>query len=225
MSRVVVFDVMETLLDLSPLDKHFRRAFGDKSARQLWFGQMLQIAMTMTITGAYEDFSKLGEAALKMTAAQKGIVVSADDRKAILEEIKQLPPHGDVRDALQSLRAAGNRVVALTNSTEKVARKQLHSAGVADHFEKILSVDSVKRYKPAREPYEYAASQLRVQTSEILMVAAHAWDVAGAMAAGCRAAFVQRPGKSLNPLGKKPEFVVKDLGDLVRRLGRLARAT
>jgi len=216
--------VIETLLDLSPLDKHFRRAFGDKSARQLWFGQMLQIAMTMTITGAYEDFSKLGEAALKMTAAQKGTVVSADDRKAILNEIKQLRPHPDVRDALQSLRAAGNRVAALTNSTEKVARKQLQSAGVADHFEKIHSVDSVKRYKPAREAYEYAASQLRVQTSEILMVAAHAWDVAGAMAAGCRAAFVQRPGKSLNPLGKKPEFVVKDLGDLVRRLGRAAPA-
>lgn len=220
MSGVIVFDVIETLLDLSPLDKHFRRAFGDKSARQLWFGQMLQIAMTMTMTGTYEDFSKVGEAALKMTAAQKGIDLAADDRKAILEEIKQLPPHSDVREALQSLRSGGMRIAALTNSTEKVVRKQLQAAGIDGNFERILSVDSVKQYKPSRLAYEYAARELGVSASDILLVAAHAWDVAGAMAVGSKAAFVQRPGKSLNPLGKKPDYVVRDLTELAQKLGR-----
>lgn len=224
MTRVIVFDVIETLLDLSPLDKHFRRVFGDKSARQVWFAQMLQIAMTMTITGAYEDFSRVGEAALKMTAAQKGADLSAEDRKAIMEEIKQLPPHPDVRDALQSLRAGGMRVAALTNSTEKVVKKQLQTGGIAAGFDSILSVDSVKKYKPAREAYDYAAGQLGVSTSDILLVAAHSWDVAGAMAAGCRAAFVQRPGKTLSPLGKKPDYVVKDLHELARKLGRTKHA-
>jgi 2-haloacid dehalogenase len=218
MNEVVVFDVNETLLDLSPLDKHFRRAFGDKAARQIWFGQMLQIAMTMTITGAYEDFSKVAEAALKMTAVQKGVDVSAADRKIIMEDIKKLPPHADVRGALQSLRVAGKRVAVLTNSTHKVVQKQLELGGIAEYFEKILSVDAVKRYKPSREVYEYAASELGVDTADILLVAAHAWDVAGAMAAGCKAAFVQRPGKSVNPLAKKPDFVVKDLNSLVRKI-------
>ncbi len=81
----------------------------------------------------------------------------------------------------------------------------------------------MKRYKPAREAYEYAARELGVGTGDILLVAAHAWDVAGAMAAGCKAAFVQRPGKSLNPLGKKPDLVVTDLRDLERKLRRPAR--
>jgi 2-haloacid dehalogenase len=184
---------------------------------------MLQIAMTMTITGIYENFGKAAEAALQMTASQKSIDLTADDRKAILEQITQLPPHADVRDALQSLRAAGTRIAALTNSTEKVATKQLQTAGIDENFEKILSVDAVKRYKPAREAYEYAARELGVGTSDILLVAAHAWDVAGAMAAGCQAAFVQRPGKSLNPLGKKPDLVVTDLRDLARKLRRPAQ--
>lgn len=218
MFNVVVFDVIETLLDLSPLDKHFRRVFGDKAVRPLWFAQMLQIAMTMTITGDYQDFSKAADAALEMTAAQKGVRISADDKKAILGEIRQLPPHGDVRPALDALRQRGTRLAALTNSTKKVAQAQLESAKLSDLFEKILSVDEVKRYKPAPETYQYAARELDVETGEILLVAAHSWDVAGAMAAGCRAAFVERPGKALNPLGKKPDFVVKDLSELVRKL-------
>ena len=45
MARVCMFDVNETLLDLSSLDPHFERAFGDASARQIWFLQVLQSAL------------------------------------------------------------------------------------------------------------------------------------------------------------------------------------
>lgn len=221
MPTVVVFDVIETLLDLSPLDRHFRRAFGDKSWRPIWFAQMLQLAMTMSITGSYEDFSKVADASLRMTASQRGIKISADDRKAILNTIKELPPHPDVRDALESMQSDGTRVAALTNSTAKVAKHQLTTAGIDRYFERILSVDAVKKYKPARETYEYAARELEVSTADLLLVAAHSWDTTGAMAAGCRAAFVQRPGKSLSPLGKRPDLVVKDLHELVRKKGSL----
>lgn len=53
MRTVVVFDVIETMLDLSPLDRHFRRAFGDKSWRSGWFAQMLQLAMTMSASTSW----------------------------------------------------------------------------------------------------------------------------------------------------------------------------
>jgi 2-haloacid dehalogenase len=52
----------------------------------------------------------------------------------------------------------------------------------------------------------------------VLLIAAHAWDVAGAVAAGCRAAFVARPGKVLDPLADPPELVVADLDGLADRL-------
>ena len=42
MSRVIVFDVNETLLDLSALDPHFERIFGDAAIKQKWFAQVLQ---------------------------------------------------------------------------------------------------------------------------------------------------------------------------------------
>jgi 2-haloacid dehalogenase len=37
MTRVCVFDVNETLLDLKALDAQFARVFGDANVRQAWF--------------------------------------------------------------------------------------------------------------------------------------------------------------------------------------------
>ena len=68
-------------------------------------------------------------------------------------------------------------------------------------FDKVLSVDAVERYKPAREAYEHAAMALKVDLGDILLVAAHGWDIAGAKAAGCEAAFLARPEKVLSPGG------------------------
>lgn len=218
MQPVIVFDVIETLLDLSPLDRHFLRAFGTRNARKTWFAQMLQIAMTMTIAGGYRDFSQVADGALKMTAAALGKPISPAARRAILEQIATLPAHADVAPGLDELRSAGFRLAALTNSTAKVAHRQLTGAGIAGNFEQILSIDSIQRYKPAGETYQWAARQLNVRPSNVLLVAAHGWDIAGAMAAGCRAAFLKRPGTSLDPLQPKPEIVASTMHALAVRL-------
>ncbi len=113
--------------------------------------------------------------------------------------------------ALQRLRDAGLRLAALTNSTEQVARAQLEHAGLIEAFELVLSADTVRRLKPAPEPYRMAAERLGVAVGEVRLVAAHAWDVAGAVRAGCAAAFVARPGKVLDPLVERPDVVGADL--------------
>ena len=51
------------------------------------------------------------------------------------------------------------------------------------------------------------------------MVAAHAWDLAGAKAVGLQTAFVQRPGTVLYPLAARPDYVVENLQQLVDLLG------
>jgi 2-haloacid dehalogenase len=55
------------------------------------------------------------------------------------------------------------------------------------------------------------AQQLGVATGDLRMVAAHAWDVLGALQAGCAAAFIARPGKVLYPLGPQPDIEAPDL--------------
>jgi 2-haloacid dehalogenase len=210
--RVCVFDVNETLLDLAALDPLFERVFGDASVRKLWFNQMLQSAFVATMTDAYVTFGESAAAALSMTEERQGAEVSEDDRQEILGGLRDLPPHPEVPDSLDRLREAGFRLATLTNSTQEVAEAQIENAGLADKFEQILSADTAKRLKPAPAPYRMAARALEIPERGMRLVAAHAWDVAGALRAGCAAAFVAR--QPFDPLVERPDVVGADLAEV-----------
>ena len=216
MKRVLVFDVNETLLDMSALDPHFQRVFGDAQVRVEWFQTILHSAFLTTITGPYKPFGDHFRAALAITALRRDLRVSPDDERAILAGVRTLPAHPDVRPALEGLRAEGFRLAARTNSTTEVEEAQLRNANLADLFEKALSADSGKRLKPAPEAYANAAKELGVSMKEIRMIAAHVWDVQGALRAGCTAAFVERPGAVWNPLLDPPDIVGPDLGEIAK---------
>jgi len=211
--RVCVFDVNETLLDLAALDPLFERVFGDASVRRLWFNQMLQSAFVGTMTDAYATFGEAAGAALKMTEERSGVEISDEDRREILGGLRELPPHPEVPDSLDRLRNAGFRLATLTNSTQEVAEAQIENAGLTEKFEQILSADTAKRLKPAPAPYRMAARSLEIPEREMRLVAAHAWDVAGALRAGCAAAFVAR--QPFDPLVERPDVFGKDLAEVV----------
>ena len=218
MNRVIVFDVNETLLDLAALDPLFVRIFGDAGARREWFGQIVQSACVATITDAYADFSTIGQAALTMVAARHGVTLTDADRVAVRDGMRHLPPHGDVRPSLERLREAGLRVAALTNNPLVVVAAQMANAGLTDCFERIMSVDEVHRLKPAPGPYRMAAARLGIEIGQMRLVAAHAWDVGGAMRAGAAGVFVARPGQVLDPLLPTPDIVGADLHAVTARI-------
>jgi 2-haloacid dehalogenase len=218
MARVCLFDVNETLLDLGALDPHFERVFGDAGVRRAWFLQLLQSALVATVTGAYADFGKIGAAALEMVAEREGVDLAEEDRQRILGGMRDLPPHPEVAESLDRLRDAGLRLATLTNSTQQVAEAQMESSGPRGYFEQILSADAVKCLKPAPEPYRMAAESLGVEIGQVRLVAAHSWDVAGALRAGCVAAFVARPGMVLDPLVERPDVVGGDLREVADRI-------
>ena len=211
MSRIIVFDVNETLLDLKALDGHFERVFRAAGMRQEWFKQVLQSALLTTILDAYSDFGAVGAAALEMTAAVHDVLLTRDDRNAILGAMRELPPHPEVPDSLRRLHEAGLRLCALTNSTQTVADAQLEHAGLTRYFERIMSVDTVRRLKPHAAVYHMAARECAVEPAALRLVAAHSWDVAGALRAGWAAAFVARPGMVPDPLFGQPDIVGADL--------------
>ncbi len=217
-SSVLVFDVNETLLDLKVLNPLFERIMGDSRCRQEWFGQLLRSSLVSTVTGSYQDFGVLARGALRMIAARRGSSLSQGSEDEILEGLRQLPPHPEVPGALERLQERGLRLAALTNSPPAVAEAQIRNAGLERFFEKVLSVDAVRRFKPHREVYRYAARTLGIDISEMRLVAAHDWDVTGALRAGARAAFVSRPGMVLDPLAATPDIVGDDLSQIADRI-------
>jgi 2-haloacid dehalogenase len=217
--RVILFDVNETLLDMSPLKKAVNKAFDHKSAFQQWFGLLLQHALVDTVTDQYHDFSTIGDAALDMTAhmlEQKPL--KAAQKQQLLGMMTELPAHADVAKGLQQLLDAGYSLVAFTNSAQAVLDEQLHYAGLMHYFEQGLTVELAHRYKPHLSTYRAAVTHLGVAPEEALLVAAHGWDVAGAQRAGLDAGFIARPGQTLYPLAPPPLFYGDTLVDLAEQL-------
>lgn len=217
----IVFDVNETLLDLDALSPAFERLFGSADVAKTWFSQLLQNALVATVTNSYRDFGELAGAALESVAKQKGVALSPADKDAVLTKMRDLPAHPDVKPNLERLRGAGFKLATLTNSPYRTLHDQLANAGLSDLFDAKLSVDEVELFKPHRKVYEMAAAKLGVELGSIRMVAAHAWDTTGAIRAGCKAAFVARPGKVLGAFDETPDIVADTLQGVVDRVLRV----
>lgn len=211
MFEFLVFDVNETLLDLRVLRHHFERTFGDANVIGEWFGLMLRLSLVATVTRTYRPFDVLGKDAIVMTAQKHGVELNKTAIKSILGGMLCLPPHPDVIPALSRLQDLGFRMATLTNSTPVSVNAQLAYAGLEKYFERQLSVDAVQLFKPALETYRYAADQLGVSIGDIRLVAAHDWDVTGAIRAGAKAAFVERKGMVLGNSAEIPDIIGPDL--------------
>ncbi|WP_445955483.1 haloacid dehalogenase type II [Yeosuana sp.] len=218
--KVLFFDVNETLLDLTKMKKQVGDALGgNEDLFPLWFTTMLQYSLVISASGRYEPFGLIGAAALQMVAANHDIIISEEDaRKVILTGLHDLPAHPEVIEALTQLNQAGYKLVSLTNSSNAGVKEQFENAGLTKYFDERLSVEDVGKFKPFSDTYAWGARKMGVKPEECMLIAAHGWDVAGALWAGWRAAFICRPGQQLFPLAAKTEIVESDLNKVAKIL-------
>lgn len=201
---IIVFDVNETLLDITTLEPLFDRIFGDPRMLREWFAQLVLYSQTMTLSGLFTPFGELGIGALRMTASIHEVSIADADIAELKERMGSMPAHPDVVPALTRLRNAGFRMVTLTNSASSASPTPLEKAGLNHFFERNFSVGAVGKFKPAPETYRLVAAELSVETSDLCLVACHLWDTIGAQATGCRGAFLTRPYNATLPAPNVP---------------------
>jgi len=209
--KTLVFDVNETLLDLQAMRPRFDAVFGSTDLLAAWFGQLLRHSLVATVTDTYSPFDVLGVDALRLVALKAGIDLSEADAAYVVDGMRHLPPHPDVRPAITRLRDHGFRVATLTNSPPHLLIDQLANADVIDLFDMTMSIDPVRKFKPHPDTYRSGAKRLGIDINGMRLVAAHDWDVTGAIRAGATAAFVARPGMVLSRASETPDIVGSDL--------------
>ena len=176
-----------------------------------WFGQLLRHSHVATLTDRYQPFDVLGVDALSLVASKAGMRVSNAEAARVVDGMRHLPPHEDVRPALTRLRDHGFRIATLTNSPPGLLADQLANAELTGLFDVTMSVDPVRKFKPHPETYRSGAERLGIDIDQMRLVAAHDWDVTGAIRAGAAAAFVARPGMVLSSVSEKPDIAGPDL--------------
>ncbi|WP_201576685.1 haloacid dehalogenase type II [Psychrobacter immobilis] len=217
---IIVFDVNETLLDITTLEPLFARLFDDKQILREWFAQLVLYSQTMTLSGLYTPFGELGVDALQMTADIHEITLTDDDIDELKERMSEMPAHPDAIPALTKLRDAGFRLVTLTNSASSPSPTPLEKAGLSEFFEQSFSVEKVAKFKPAPETYQMITKELAFEMSDLCLVACHLWDTIGAQAAGCQGAFLKRPYNAMLPASNvpTPDFMASDLVTLAEQI-------
>lgn len=216
---VVVFDVNETLSDMSPMAARFIDVGAPASMAQLWFASVLRDGLALSLAGSARPFSEIGEQTLRVLLPPAQPTRPVDDAVAhIMAGFDELVVHPDIAPGVHRLHEAGLRLVTLSNGATPVAEKLLADAGVADRFERLLSVDDVGVWKPDRRAYEHAARTCDVPLAEMLLVAVHPWDLDGAARAGMQTAWLDRSEAHYPSVFTPPTHTAASLEELAEQL-------
>jgi len=212
---VIIFDVNETLSDMSPLAERFREIGAPAELAALWFATLLRDGFALTSSGDRASFSAIGADALRRLLVDVELDRSpgaAVDH--VMTALTSLDVHADVPDGIRALAADGYRLVTLSNGAARIADALFSAAGIRNEFEALLSVDDAPAWKPARAAYEYAAAASGTNSADMLLVAVHPWDIHGAARAGLRTAWVNRSGERYPDYFEDPDFTVAALTEL-----------
>lgn len=207
-ASLLAFDVNQTLLDMTPV----RQRIGEST--DVWFSKLLHASLVANHLDAYRPFDEIGVDVLLAVAAARGDELTREAAEGLVAGMNDLPAHPDVHDAFERLAQRGLDMVVLTNGSTATAHLQMENAGLSPLLRRVISVDEVRRFKPAPETYHHAAGVMKVPVDEMLLVAAHDWDCAGAMAAGAQAAFIKRPGAVWSLPIPPPDYIFDDMAGL-----------
>lgn len=218
--QVLVFDVNETLSDLTPLRNRFEDIGAPGHLLPTWFAGVLRDGFALTAAGGYAEFTSLAhDGARTLLSGLEGW--EGDEQAAakhILDGFSQLDVHPDVPDGVRKLRDAGYRLTAMTNGSAALTERLLDKAGVLDRFEALSDVSGPRCWKPAPAAYHYAVERVGVLPDQALMVAVHPWDIDGAQRAGLDGAWLRRGASVYPQTMTQPSWSAQDLKELADTL-------
>ena len=211
--RGYVFDAYGTLFDVHSVVEIGREITGDPmTLSATWRQKQLEYTWLRSLMGRYEDFWIVTEAALRYAIQRLGLSASEVQIRRLMDAYLSLACFPEVPAALTRL-APRPRAI-LSNGSPLMLQAALRSSGLGQHIKHVLSVDTVKTYKPSPAVYALGPRALGIPAADLLFVSSNAWDVAGAKAFGYRVAWCNRAGAPAEELGLSADVVVSRLDEL-----------
>ena len=213
--QVFVFDAYGTLFDPHSIRTLADALFPGQGAAlsQLWRAKQLEYSWLRTLMHRYEDFWSVTRDALGFSCHSLQLPCNEKQRDSLLDAYLRLETFPEVKASLERL--ANRRLAVLSNGSPNMLRAVVDSNGLSNTFECVLSVDTLKFYKPHPAVYQQAADQLKVPKDAVGFVSSNFWDVAGAASFGFQTFWLNRAQLSADELGVTPTTTLQTLTDLV----------
>jgi 2-haloacid dehalogenase len=212
-----VFDAYGTLFDVHAAIGRYRAEAGPEAERfsEIWRTKQLEYTWTMTLSGSYVDFWTLTERALDYAFARIGSV-DRSLRLKLLEAYLSLDAFADAHSALTALKERGLRLAILSNGSPRMLDAAVAGSGIGGLLDAVLSVDTVRLYKPRPEVYGLVTGRFDIAAERVVFVSSNRWDIMGAVAFGFRAVWVNRARMPDEYSEYAPVQVVSELSALTR---------
>jgi 2-haloacid dehalogenase len=213
--QAFVFDAYGTLFDPHSIRTLAEALFPGHGAAlsQLWRTKQLEYSWVRTLMHRYEDFWSVTRDALTFSCHSLQLPCTEKQRDALLDAYLRLEAFPEVKHSLERL--ANRRLAILSNGSPRMLRAVVDSNGLTHAFERLLSVDELKLYKPHPAVYQQAADRLKVPKESIGFVSSNFWDVAGATSFGFQTFWLNRAELPADELGVTPTAALQTLADLL----------
>lgn len=215
MSSIYVFDAYGTLFDVHAAIGRFRAQAGPDADRMsdIWRTKQLEYTWTLTLAGHYAEFWVLTERALDYALARVPSVPKSL-KAGLLDAYFKLEAFPDARAALKGLKAAGHKTGILSNGSPAMLKGAVDNAGIGGDLDGVLSVDSLKMFKPRPEVYALVTAHYNCAPKDVTFVSSNRWDVMASVSVGFRGLWVNRSRMPDEYLDFAPAQILADLGSL-----------
>jgi 2-haloacid dehalogenase len=212
---IFVFDAYGTLFNVHAAIARFRSQAGPEADRmsELWRAKQLEYSWTLTLAGRYADFWALTERALDYSLTRFPSVDKAL-RPKLLEAYFTLDAFPDARTALRALKAQGHKTGILSNGSPNMLKGAVDAANVGCDLDAVLSVDSLKMFKPRPEVYGLVTDHYECKPAEVTFVSSNRWDVMASVSVGFRGLWVNRDKMPDEYFDFPPRQELSDLNEL-----------
>ena len=225
--KYLAFDIFGTVMDLSgslagPAGD-FLAAHGSRMPGEVFYAewrerQRIEQYQDNLLMLGHSGYLETCRRAFVYCLKKHNVVYTDEAVREFMKTYKALKPFDDAVCGLGKL-AGRYKLVALSNGEQWYLEELLRN-NVPIGFDSIISVDQVGAFKPSPGIYRKAVQRLVCEPPEIMMVAAHSFDILGAQACGFRAAYVNRYGLPTEESEYQPDIIVEDFVQLASRLLR-----
>jgi 2-haloacid dehalogenase len=212
--QAFVFDAYGTLFDPDSVQAECNRLFPGSGSElsRLWRAKQLEYTWLRSLMDRYEDFWQVTDAALRFACAGLRLTCRPDQHQQLMQQYMHLRPYPDVHDSLAAL--VGRPLLILSNGSPQMLQPLVENAGLGNSFAALLSVDSVKTYKPSPRVYELGVKTTGLKKGSIGFVSSNSWDIAGAAAFGFTTFWINRSSAIPDDLGVVPHATLRTLAEL-----------
>jgi 2-haloacid dehalogenase len=218
--RALAFDHYGTLFDKGAIAQVLERHVPGRGHdfALFWFRTMQRYCFQNGMMERYQSWDELTDSALTFSARWFDVELDDDAREALIEADLHLPPFPDVPAALERLSARFDLYV-LSMASQSMLDATQKRAGTARFFERIISGDSRRVYKPSKSAYQLGVDTIGLPRDAIGFVSSNSFDVVGSANFGLTTFWVNRRDEPLDVLGPEPDWSGPDLLALADELG------